>query len=74
MKAETQVYALLEQPVLDPQASIFEQDGGSLRAVLLCARLQALWGTEIPLQLVFLHPQLADLVRVLKPYAGRRAY
>ncbi|HZX16694.1 MAG TPA: condensation domain-containing protein, partial [Pseudomonas sp.] len=78
LKAETQVYALLEelleQPVLDPQAGFFEQGGSSLRAVMLCAQLQALWGTAIPPQLVFLHPQLADLVRVLKPYAGRRAY
>ncbi|MES2821424.1 MAG: amino acid adenylation domain-containing protein [Pseudomonadota bacterium] len=78
LKAQTQVYALLEelleQPVLDPQASFFEQGGTSLRAVLLCARLQVLWGTAIPPQLVFLHPQLADLVRVLRPYAGKRAY
>jgi len=74
LKAETQVYALLEelleQPFLDPQANFFELGGTSLKAVLLCARLQATWVTAIPPQLVFLHPVLAELVRVLKPYAG----
>ncbi|SED57616.1 non-ribosomal peptide synthetase [Pseudomonas anguilliseptica] len=78
LKAETQVYALLEdlleQPFLDPQSNFFEQGGTSLKAVLLCARLQDLWGTAIPPQLVFLHPQLAELVRVLKPYSGGWAH
>lgn len=77
LKAETQVYALLEelleQPFLDPQSNFFEQGGTSLKAVLLCAHLQELWGTTVPAQLVFLHPQLAELVRVLKPYAGTMA-
>ncbi|MDP3846052.1 MAG: amino acid adenylation domain-containing protein [Pseudomonas sp.] len=77
LKAQTQIYALLEelleQPALDPQASFFEQGGTSLKAVLLCARLQQQWGTAIPPQLVFLHPQLTELVRVLKPYAGGMA-
>ena len=73
-EAEAQVQALLqellEQPALDPQASFFEQGGTSLKAVLLCARLQALWGTAIPAQLVFLHPRLEDLYKVLRPYSG----
>jgi hypothetical protein len=53
-----------------PDASFFELGGTSLKAVLLCARLQQLWGTAIPPQLVFLHPRLEDLRKVLRPYCG----
>ena len=55
---------------LEPDASFFELGGTSLKAVLLCARLQQLWGTAIPPQLVFLHPRLEDLRNVLRPYRG----
>jgi acyl carrier protein len=55
---------------LEPDASFFELGGTSLKAVLLCARLQQLWGTAIPPQLVFLHPRLEDLRNVLRPYSG----
>jgi len=55
---------------LEPDASFFELGGTSLKAVLLCARLQQLWGTAIPPQLVFLHPRLEDLRNVLRPYCA----
>lgn len=61
---------ILEISSLEPDASFFELGGTSLKAVLLCARLQQLWGTAIPPQLVFLHPRLEDLRNVLRPYRG----
>lgn len=74
IETETQLRAVLaevlERADLDWQASFFEQGGSSLKAVLLCARLQQRWGTAIPPRLVFLHPVLGELVAALKPYAG----
>ena len=71
--ARTQVFdalqEVLEHTDLDEQANFFEAGGSSLKAVLLCARLQELWGTKIPAHLVFLNPILADLANVLSRYA-----
>ena len=61
---------VLGQTVLDDQANFFEAGGSSLKAVLLCAHLQALWGTKIPAHLVFLNPLLADLTSVLSRYSN----
>nr|WP_298114508.1 non-ribosomal peptide synthetase [uncultured Pseudomonas sp.] len=63
---------MLGIPSLEPDASFFELGGSSLKAVLLCARLQQLWGTAIPPQLVFLHPRLKDLRKVLRPYCAAK--
>ena len=63
---------ILGTPSLEPDASFFELGGTSLKAVLLCARLQQLWGTAIPPQLVFLHPRLEDLRKVLRPYCAAK--
>ncbi len=60
---------ILGQDTPDDQANFFEVGGSSLKAVLLCAQLQALWGTKIPAHLVFLNPVLADLIRVLSRYS-----
>jgi amino acid adenylation domain-containing protein len=71
--ARTQVFdalqEVLEHTDLDEQANFFEAGGSSLKAVLLCARLQELWGTNIPAHLVFLNPILADLANILSRYA-----
>jgi non-ribosomal peptide synthetase component F len=71
--ARTQVFdalqEVLEHTDLDEQANFFEAGGSSLKAVLLCARLQEQWGTKIPAHLVFLNPILADLANVLSRYA-----
>ncbi|RCL26419.1 non-ribosomal peptide synthetase [Pseudomonas sp. AFG_SD02_1510_Pfu_092] len=71
--AREQVAALvcevLEVQTLDEQAQFFEVGGSSLKAVLLCARLQQLWGTQVPPSLVFLNPQLSDLLNVLSRYS-----
>jgi acyl carrier protein len=69
----TQVFealrAVLELADPDEQANFFEVGGSSLKAVLLCARLQEWWGIKIPAHLVFLNPILADLANVLSRYA-----
>ena len=60
---------VLELATLDEQAQFFEVDGSSLKAVLLCARVQQMWGTQVPASLVFLNPQLGDLLNVLSRYS-----
>jgi amino acid adenylation domain-containing protein len=70
--ARQQVAALvcevLELEVLDEQAQFFEVGGSSLKAVLLCARVHQLWGTQVPAHLVFLNPRLGDLLNILSRY------
>jgi amino acid adenylation domain-containing protein len=61
--------AVLELADPDEQANFFEVGGSSLKAVLLCARLQEWWDIKIPAHLVFLNPILADLANVLSRYA-----
>ena len=60
---------VLELATLDEQAQFFEVGGSSLKAVLLCARVQQMWGTQVPASLVFLNPQLGDLLNVLSRYS-----
>ena len=75
--AREQVAALLrevlELEVLDEQAQFFEVGGSSLKAVLLCARVHQLWGTQVPAHLVFLNPRLEDLLNVLSRYRHANA-
>ncbi|WNN39141.1 amino acid adenylation domain-containing protein [Pseudomonas inefficax] len=63
------VREVLELQTLDEQAHFFEVGGSSLKAVLLCARVQQLWGTQVPAHLVFLNPRLGDLLNVLSRYS-----
>jgi hypothetical protein len=62
------VCEVLELEVLDEQAQFFEVGGSSLKAVLLCARVHQLWGTQVPAHLVFLNPRLGDLLNILSRY------
>jgi len=75
--ARTQVFNALQAElglsIFDEQANFFEVGGSSLKAVLLCARLQEMWGTKIPAHLVFLNPTLDDLANVLSRYAKTMA-
>lgn len=57
---------LLGTDVTGPDCHFFDEGGDSLRAVLLCARIEDELGVTLPVSTVYDHPTHAGLARVLQ--------
>ncbi|MEM9490942.1 MAG: phosphopantetheine-binding protein, partial [Myxococcota bacterium] len=63
---------VLAAPVLDRDANFFTVGGNSLNATQIISRISDEFGVPIPLRVIFEHPTLRELARVVDEYVLRR--